>query len=159
MPIIQGFLSLLGKLLLEASSDCLMVVLNNLLKSLNMCHLLLRHMIYGLVKLKKDYISVVAHFVNSDWCLEKRLLGLRPIEVAHTGLNIVECVEMVARIGSWLTNTSSILWTRKATFEAMYLDDEQRVSRGSKRKEQGRGGGGGDKRKEAAPRSSRSKQP
>jgi hypothetical protein len=33
-----------------------------------------------------------------------------------------------------------------ATFEAMYLDDEQRVSPGSKRKEQGRGGG--DKRKE-----------
>ena len=34
--------------------------------------------------------------MNSDWCLEKRLLGLRPIEVAHTGLNIVERVEMVA---------------------------------------------------------------
>jgi hypothetical protein len=34
--------------------------------------------------------------VNSDWCLEKRLLGLRPIEVAHIGLNIVERVEMVA---------------------------------------------------------------
>jgi hypothetical protein len=28
-------------------------------------------------KAKEDYISVVAHFVNSDWCLEKRLLGLR----------------------------------------------------------------------------------
>jgi hypothetical protein len=37
-----------------------------------------------------------AHFVNSDWCLEKRLLGLRPIEVAHIGLNIAERVEMVA---------------------------------------------------------------
>ena len=47
-------------------------------------------------KAKEDYISVVAHFVNSDWCLEKRLLGLRPIEVAHTGLNIVVHVEMVA---------------------------------------------------------------
>jgi hypothetical protein len=47
-------------------------------------------------KAKEDYISVVAHFVNSDWCLEKRLLGLRPIEVAHTGLNIAERVEMVA---------------------------------------------------------------
>jgi hypothetical protein len=35
-------------------------------------------------KAKEDCISVVAHFVNSDWCLEKRLLGLRPIEVAHT---------------------------------------------------------------------------
>jgi hypothetical protein len=35
-------------------------------------------------KTKEDYISVVAHFVNCDWCLEKKLLGLRPIEVAHT---------------------------------------------------------------------------
>jgi hypothetical protein len=47
-------------------------------------------------KAKEDYISVVAHFVNSDWCLEKRLLGIRPIEVAHTGYNIAEHVEMVA---------------------------------------------------------------
>jgi mannose/fructose/N-acetylgalactosamine-specific phosphotransferase system component IIB len=47
-------------------------------------------------KAKEDYISVVAHFVNSDWCLEKRLLGVRPIEVAHTCLNIAERVEMVA---------------------------------------------------------------
>jgi hypothetical protein len=47
-------------------------------------------------KAKEDYISVVAHFVNSDWCLEKRLLGFRPIEVAHIGLNIAERVEMVA---------------------------------------------------------------
>ncbi|WVZ93266.1 LOW QUALITY PROTEIN: hypothetical protein U9M48_039261, partial [Paspalum notatum var. saurae] len=47
-------------------------------------------------KAKEDYISVVAHFVNSDWCLEKRLLDLKPIEVAHTGANIAERVEMVA---------------------------------------------------------------
>jgi hypothetical protein len=66
-------------------------------------------------KAKEDYISVVTHFVNSDWYVEKRLLGIRPIEVAHTCLNIAEHVEMVARIESWLTNTSSILWTRKAT--------------------------------------------
>jgi hypothetical protein len=46
-------------------------------------------------KAKEDYISVVAHFVNSDWCLEKRLLGLRPIEVAHTGYNIAKRVQMV----------------------------------------------------------------
>jgi hypothetical protein len=44
----------------------------------------------------------------------------------------------------------------EATFEAMYLDDEQRVSPGSKRKEQG---GRGDKRNEAGLQSSRSKQP
>ncbi|WVZ77162.1 hypothetical protein U9M48_025060 [Paspalum notatum var. saurae] len=47
-------------------------------------------------KAKEDYISMVALFVNSDWCLEKRLLGLKSIEVAHTGVNIVERVEMVA---------------------------------------------------------------
>ena len=47
-------------------------------------------------KAKEDYISVVAHFVNSDWCLEKRLLaGLRPIEVV-TRYNIVERVQMIA---------------------------------------------------------------
>ena len=28
-------------------------------------------------KAKEDYLSVVAHFVNSNWELEKRLLGLR----------------------------------------------------------------------------------
>ncbi|XP_039851477.1 zinc finger BED domain-containing protein RICESLEEPER 2-like [Panicum virgatum] len=47
-------------------------------------------------KAKEDYISVVAHFLNPDWCLKKRLLGLKPIEVAHTGVNIAERVEMVA---------------------------------------------------------------
>lgn len=46
-------------------------------------------------KAKEDYISVVAHYVNSDWGLEKRLLGLRPIESAHTGSNIAEHVSMV----------------------------------------------------------------
>jgi hypothetical protein len=47
-------------------------------------------------KAKEDYISVVARFVNSDWCLEKRLLaGLRPIEVV-TRYNIVERVQMIA---------------------------------------------------------------
>ena len=43
-------------------------------------------------KAKEDYISVVAHFVNCNWELEKRLLGLRPIEDAHTGKNIAERV-------------------------------------------------------------------
>jgi hypothetical protein len=46
-------------------------------------------------KAKEDYISVVVHCVNYDWKLEKRLLGLRPIEVAHTGRNIADRVHMV----------------------------------------------------------------
>jgi hypothetical protein len=35
---------------------------------------------------------VVAHFVNSDWELEKKLIGLCSIDVSHSGSNIVECV-------------------------------------------------------------------
>jgi hypothetical protein len=34
-------------------------------------------------------------FFNSDWGLEKRLLDLKPIEVTHTGTNIIERVAMV----------------------------------------------------------------
>jgi hypothetical protein len=35
-------------------------------------------------KAKEDYICVVSHYANSNWELEKRLLGLRPIEVEET---------------------------------------------------------------------------
>ncbi|BAH93429.1 Os06g0258800 [Oryza sativa Japonica Group] len=41
---------------------------------------------------KEDYLSVVAHFVNSDWQLEKRILGLVLIDVKHTAENISERV-------------------------------------------------------------------
>jgi hypothetical protein len=34
--------------------------------------------------------------VNFDWGLAKGLFGLKPIEVAHIGTNIVERVVMVA---------------------------------------------------------------
>jgi hypothetical protein len=44
----------------------------------------------------EDYISVVAHFVNSNWELDKRLIGLRLIDVKHSGKNIAERVNMVA---------------------------------------------------------------
>eukprot|EP00267_Zea_mays_P051787 XP_020404781.1 uncharacterized protein LOC109944431 [Zea mays] len=47
-------------------------------------------------KAKEDYISVVAHFVNSNWELEKRLIGLRLIDVKHSGNNIAKRVNMVA---------------------------------------------------------------
>lgn len=39
---------------------------------------------------KEDYLSVVAHFVNSNWQLEKRIIGLRLIDVSHSGENIAE---------------------------------------------------------------------
>ena len=44
---------------------------------------------------KKDYISVVAHFVSADWELQKKVIGLRLIEVKYTGENIAERVACV----------------------------------------------------------------
>lgn len=46
-------------------------------------------------KAKEDYLSVVAHFVNSNWELEKRLIGLRLIDESHTGRNIAERIAIV----------------------------------------------------------------
>jgi hypothetical protein len=37
---------------------------------------------------KEDYLSVVAHYVNVDWQLEKRVIGLRLIDVSHNAKNI-----------------------------------------------------------------------
>ena len=34
---------------------------------------------------KENYISIVAHFVNADWELQKKIIGLRLIEVKHIG--------------------------------------------------------------------------
>ncbi|WVZ50989.1 hypothetical protein U9M48_002185 [Paspalum notatum var. saurae] len=39
---------------------------------------------------KEDYLSVVAHFVNSDWKLEKMILAMRLIDCSHSGSNIAE---------------------------------------------------------------------
>ena len=44
---------------------------------------------------KEDYISVVAHYINSDWQLEKRVLGLVLIDVSHNGQNIADRVASV----------------------------------------------------------------
>jgi len=41
---------------------------------------------------KEDYLSVVAHYVNPNWEMEKRIIGLTLIESSHTGENIVECI-------------------------------------------------------------------
>ncbi|XP_066341330.1 zinc finger BED domain-containing protein RICESLEEPER 2-like [Miscanthus floridulus] len=46
-------------------------------------------------KAKEDYLSVVAHFINADWQLEKRVLGLRLIGVSHNAENIAERVASV----------------------------------------------------------------
>jgi hypothetical protein len=34
---------------------------------------------------KEDCISVVSHYINCDWQLEKRVLGLVLIDVSHNG--------------------------------------------------------------------------
>lgn len=44
---------------------------------------------------KEDYLSVVAHYINSDWQLEKRVLGLRLIDCSHNGQNIADRVASV----------------------------------------------------------------
>ena len=38
---------------------------------------------------------MVAHYVNADWELQKRVVGFRLIEVKHSGENIVERVASV----------------------------------------------------------------
>ena len=43
----------------------------------------------------KRTISIVAHYINSDWQLEKRVLGLVLIDVSHNGQNIVDRVVSV----------------------------------------------------------------
>ena len=44
---------------------------------------------------KEDYHSVVAHYVSTDWELEKRVIELRLIYVSHSGINIAERIEFV----------------------------------------------------------------
>jgi hypothetical protein len=44
---------------------------------------------------KLDYISVVAHFVNSDWQLEKRILAMRLTNCSHSSNNIAKRIYVV----------------------------------------------------------------
>jgi hypothetical protein len=44
---------------------------------------------------KEDFLSVVAHYVNVDWQLEKRIIGMRLIDVSHNADNIAERIESV----------------------------------------------------------------
>ncbi|KAG8072717.1 hypothetical protein GUJ93_ZPchr0006g42464 [Zizania palustris] len=44
---------------------------------------------------KEDYLSVVAHYVNNCWQLEKRIIALTLIDCSHTGENIAERVHAV----------------------------------------------------------------
>jgi hypothetical protein len=51
---------------------------------------------------KKDYLSIVAHYVNFEWQLEKRTLGLRLIDCSHNHENIVERVLTCIDEYAWL---------------------------------------------------------
>ena len=44
---------------------------------------------------KEDYISVVAHYVSADWELQKKVVGLRLIDVSHSGKNIADRIASV----------------------------------------------------------------
>ena len=44
---------------------------------------------------KQDYLSVVAHFIDDDWQIQKRIMGLRLIDVSHTADNIAERISLV----------------------------------------------------------------
>lgn len=41
---------------------------------------------------REDYISVVAHYVNDDWIMEKRIIGFKLINVSHNAENIAESI-------------------------------------------------------------------
>ena len=37
---------------------------------------------------KQDYVSVVVHYVDGDWNLQKRIIGFPLLDVTHNGRNI-----------------------------------------------------------------------
>jgi hypothetical protein len=44
---------------------------------------------------KEDYITVVAHYVNADWELQKKVIGFRLIDVSYSGENIANRIASV----------------------------------------------------------------
>jgi hypothetical protein len=43
----------------------------------------------------EDYLSVVVHFVITNWELEKRIIGFWLIDCSHSGVNIAETISLV----------------------------------------------------------------
>lgn len=41
---------------------------------------------------KQNYISVVEHYVNEHWHLQKRVIGFELIDISHSSVNIAESV-------------------------------------------------------------------
>jgi hypothetical protein len=44
---------------------------------------------------KDEYLSTVGHYINGDWQIVKRVLGLRLVDASHNDDNIVERVSNV----------------------------------------------------------------
>jgi hypothetical protein len=61
---------------------------------------------------KDDYLSVVAHYVNVDWQLEKRIIGFMLIDESHTGHNIAERVIAVLQEYVLLYKIFLSLWSQ-----------------------------------------------
>ena len=38
----------------------------------------------------EDYLSVVIHYIDSDWVFRKRIIGFRLVDSSHTGTAISE---------------------------------------------------------------------
>ena len=60
-------------------------------------------------RVREDYLSVVAHYINDDWVMEKRIIGLKLIDVAHTRENIVNCIIKVVEYLVLQTKYSQLL--------------------------------------------------
>jgi hypothetical protein len=67
---------------------------------------------------KKDYLSVVGHYINADWQLEKRVLGLRLIDVSHNAENIVE------RVGNVLNDYGMLRKVFSVTLDNAYANNK-----------------------------------
>jgi hypothetical protein len=71
---------------------------------------------------KEDFLSVVAHYVNVDWQLEKRIIGMCLIDVSHNADNIAKCIEsVVAEYG--LTNKIFVVTLDNASANTKAIDN------------------------------------
>lgn len=57
---------------------------------------------------KEDYFSVVTHFINTDWHLEKKVLGLWLIDASHNSQSISDCVAVVLQDYGILDNVCAL---------------------------------------------------
>ena len=57
---------------------------------------------------KEDYITVVAHYITTQWELKKSMIGFKLIEVSHNGINIAEYIAGVLRDFGLLNKVFSV---------------------------------------------------